>query len=133
MSQLLPIVRHVILCEDVVADALNPRRVSVIGILSAISSEDDPAYPVLYEELCIFLQLTGCRGPGDIRIDVQFADTGDVAFQNRTRTLQLPVDPLEIAVFVFRIRNCLFLQPGLYWVRVWYNNQQLAQQPLVLK
>jgi len=38
---------------------------------------------------------------------------------------------LESLTF-FRI-YCLFQEPGLYWVQFWYNEQMIAQEPLVLR
>jgi hypothetical protein len=54
-------------------------------------------------------------------------------FRTRTRTIPLANDPLEVVGAMFRIRNCLFQAAGLYWVQFWYNEQMIAQQPLVLR
>jgi len=133
MNELQPIVRHVILCEDVVVNPDNPLRITLVGVMSSIRSIEEPAYPLLYEELCVFVQLTSCRGPGDLRIEIQHGDSADVVYRNRTRTVPLSRDPLEVLALSFRIRNCLFAQAGLYWIQVWYNGQNLAQQALVMK
>jgi hypothetical protein len=133
MSDVHPTVRYLIICEDVEIDADNPRRVTLIGLLSANRSIDQPPYPLLYREIGVFLQMTECRGSGDGRIEIQHADSGQVVFRTRTRTIPLSSDPLEIAGVVFRIRNCLFQQPGLYWIQFWYNEEMIAQQPLILR
>jgi hypothetical protein len=67
------------------------------------------------------------------RIEIQHADSSQVVFRTRTRTVPLGSDPLEVFGITFRIRNCLFREPGLYWVQFWYNEQMIAQQPLVLR
>jgi hypothetical protein len=81
----------------------------------------------------VFLQLAECRGNAEGRIEIQHADSGQVVFHTRTRTLELGSDPLEVIGAVFRIRGCLFREPGLYWVQFWYNDQMIAQQPLLLR
>ncbi len=133
MSQVHPTVRYLILCEDVQTDPDNPRRVTLVGLISAIRSLEQPPFPLLYREICVFLQLTECRGPADGRIEVHHADSGQVVFRTRTRTIPFGSDPLEIVGATFRIRNCLFQEPGLYWVQFWYNEQMIAQQPLLLR
>jgi hypothetical protein len=133
MSQVHPTVRYLIVCEDIQTDPDDPRRVTLVGLISAIRSLEQPPFPLLYRELCVFLQLTECRGPGEGRIEIQHADSGQVVFRTRTRTIPLGSDPLEVIGAAFRIRNCLFQEPGLYWVQFWYNEQMIAHQPLLLR
>jgi hypothetical protein len=133
MSEVHPTVRYLIVCEDVQTDPDNPRRVTLVGLISAIRSIDHPAFPFLYREICVFLLLTECRGSAEGRIEIQHADTSQVVFRSRTRTIPFGDDPLEVLGVTFRIRNCLFPEPGLYWIQFWYNEQVLAQQPLVLR
>jgi hypothetical protein len=133
MSEVHPTVRYLIVCEDVQTDPDNPRRVTLVGLISAIRSIEQPPYPLLYREICIFLQLTECRGAAEGRIEILHAESGQVIFRTRTRTIPLGSDPLEVIGATFRIRNCLFQGPGLYWVQFWYNEQMIAQQPLLLR
>jgi hypothetical protein len=133
MDQVHPTVRYLIVCEDVQTDPDNPRRITLVGLISAILSIEEPPFPLLYREICVFLQLTECRGPADGRIEIQHADSGQVVFRTRTRTIPFPSDPLEVGGVTFRLRNCFFQEPGLYWIQFWYNEQMIAQQPLVLK
>jgi hypothetical protein len=70
MSQVHPTVRYLIVCEDVQTDPDNPRRVTFVGLISAIRSLEQPPFPLLYREICVFLQLTEYRGPADGRIEI---------------------------------------------------------------
>jgi len=133
MSQVDPTVRYLILCEDIQTDPEEPRRITLVGLISALRSLEQPPFPLLYRELCVFLQLTECRGPADGRIEIQHADSGQVVFRTRTRTIPLPNDPLEVVGVAFRLRRCLFREAGLYWVQFWYNEQMIAQQALLLR
>jgi hypothetical protein len=133
MAELNPTVRYLILCEDVQTDSTNPQRVTLVGLISAIRSTEQSSYPVLYKELCVFLQLTECRGSAEGRVEIHYADSNTTVFRGRTRTISFGSDPLEIVGATFRIRNCLFQVPGLYWVQFWYNEQMIAQQALVLR
>jgi hypothetical protein len=133
MSQVHPTVRYLIVCEDVQTDPENPRRITLVGLISAIRSVEQPPFPLLYREICVFLHLTECRGSAEGRIEIQHADSGQVVFRTRTRTIPLGSDPLEVVGVTFRLRNCLFQEAGLYWVQFWYNEQMIAQQPLLLR
>jgi hypothetical protein len=42
MSQVHPTVRYLIICEDVQIDPENPHRVTLVGLLSAIRSLEQP-------------------------------------------------------------------------------------------
>ena len=133
MNQVHPTVRYLIVCEDVQTDPDNPRRLTLVGLISGIRSLEQPPFPLLYREICVFLQLTECRGPADGRIEILHADSGQVVFRTRTRTIPFGNDPLEVVGATFRIRNCLFQEPGLYQVQFWYNEEMIAQQPLLLR
>jgi hypothetical protein len=133
MSDITPVVRYLILCDDVQIDPDNPHRVSLVGLTSAIKSLEQPALPFFYREICVYLQLTGCRGAADGRIEIQHADSGKIVFRTRTRTIPFGNDPLEVVGIVFRIRDCTFELDGLHWVQFWYNEQMIAQQPLLIR
>ena len=133
MSNVQPIVRHLIPCEDVLVDEANPRRLTLVGLISAIHSREEQPFPLRYRELCVFVQLTSCRGPAEGRVEIQHADSSEVVFRTQHRVIPIPTDPLNVFAVTFRIRNCLFQQPGLYWVQFWYKELMISQQPLVLR
>ncbi len=133
MSVIPPVVRYLIVCDDMQVDAVNSRRQSLIGVVSAIRSPHNPPYPVTHPELCVYLQVTECRGSAKGRIHVTHADSDRVLFRTKTRSIPFGNDPLEIVAVSFRIRGVTFDEPGLYWVQFWYNEQMIAQQPLLLR
>lgn len=128
-----PNVRYLIVCENVVVDVLRPRYVSLIGLMSAIRPVESDPYPLLYRELCVFLQLTGCRGTGVGHIEFRHADSDAVIFRSLSRVLTLPNDPLDVVGFYFRVRDIQFPESGLYWVRFVYDSSVLSEHPLVLR
>jgi hypothetical protein len=124
-----PVVRSLILCEDIAADPRNPRRITLVNLINSIRSIDEPPSPLRYRELCVFIQLTSCREQGELRLEIREADTEGSLFATRTRTVSFPNNPVAVHGLRFRIRNLTFPAPGLYWVQFWYNNDLLAQQP----
>lgn len=133
MSQVHPIVRHLIVCEDVQVDSDNPRRVTIVGVTGTLDTFGIVPFPMVYPELCLFFQMTECRGPGDFWIEVLQADTNRKMFRSPARTLTFQGDPLEVCMAALRVRECRFPLPGLYWVELCYNSEVLAQEPLLVR
>jgi hypothetical protein len=127
-----PVVRYLIVCDDVRLDPDEPRGATVVGPVSALRSLGEPAFPLYHPEICVFVQLTDCRGVGDVRVEVRRAD-GTSVFRTRTRSVPFGDDPTEIVGLSFRLRNVAFPAAGLYWVELWYNDGVLARQPLELR
>jgi hypothetical protein len=128
-----PTIRYLILCDEVLRNPLNPRHVSIVGLLSSIRSAGTPPYPFRLPEFFVLVLLAEGRGGGTARIEVVQADTNTRIFQTATRGIVFPPDPLEVSGLTFRIRWCLFPSPGLYWVQFWYDDAHLAQQPLLMR
>ena len=122
-----------ILCEDWAVDADNPRRVNILGLLTNIDSDDQPRFPLLYRELCVFLFLTEGRGDGDARITCIFEESGQRIFTTPPRRIGFGRNPLDVVGVPFRIRDCPFPRPGVYSIQFWYNQELVLEQPLRLR
>lgn len=133
MERFHPVVRHLIVCDDILSDPNNLRRVTLVNLLHAIHSLKQPPFPLLQRELCAMVQVTECRGAGEFRIEFVQADTGRVIRRTRTISNDFGNDPLEVFGLPFRIKDCLFPAAGLYWVQFWYNDHMIAQEPLLLR
>jgi hypothetical protein len=99
----------------------------------SIISIDDPPFPLMHRELCVFLALTAGRGVGEGKIVCISEDTGERIFETRTRSIPFGNDPLEVIGVPFRIRGCTFPQPGRYSIQFWYNGLMLEERPLMLR
>ncbi len=128
-----PVVRYMILCDDWEFAPADSGRVCVYGLTSNIHSIDEPPYPLLVEEVCVFLALTDGYGKGEAKIQCVFEETGARAFATRGQMMSFNNDPLEIAAVSFRIRNCPFPRAGLYTVQFWFNNELIDERPLRLR
>jgi hypothetical protein len=128
-----PVVRYMILCEDWEIDPANPRRVSIHGLLTNIRSLEDPPYPLLYREICVFLALTSARGRGIARIVCVSDESEGTVFETPERQVAFGPDPLEVVGLTFRIRDCQFPNPGMYSFQFWYNGKLLEERPLLLR
>jgi hypothetical protein len=128
-----PVVRYMILCDDWGTDPNNPRRVNILGLLSNIQAIDQPPYPLLYPEFCVFLALTEGRGTGTAQIVCVMEETGRQVFETPQRSIAFGPDPLEVVGVAFRIRDAYFPKAGLYLIQFWYNGQKVDERPLRLR
>jgi len=127
-----PLVRTLIVCEEILADPSNRNRISLVNLIHSIRSIEEPPSPLRYRELGVFVQLTACRGQGELWVEIREADKDEVLFATQTRSVAFPNDPVRVHGLRFRIRNITFPAPGLYWIQFWYDKRLLAQQPIVL-
>jgi hypothetical protein len=133
MNGIHPTVRYLIACEEIIADPANPARISLVALINTIHSYLEPPFPFQFPELCVFVQLTECRGPADCHVEIVQADSGDVLFRTQTRRVDFPTDPLDVVGLSFRIRHLSFPEPGLYWIQFWYNESSIAQEAILLR
>ena len=124
-----------IACQDIQRNPANPRQVSLINLINEIRSRGVPPFPLFYRELCVYVQLTECRGPGDVEIKIEHADSGQLAYPGPEHSWRaaLPRNPLSVVALPFRIRNFIFPEAGLYLIQLWYNSKLIADQPLILR
>lgn len=123
-----PVVRYMLLCEDWQIDPDHGRRVTIIGLISNIVAPDDQSFPLLHEEMCVFLALTEGYGQGEARIACVFEETGARVFETRPRPIQFGPDPLEVVGVPFRIRDCVFPRPGIYSIQFWYEGDLVEER-----
>jgi hypothetical protein len=128
-----PVVRYMILCDDWRSDPNNSRQVTIVGLLSNINSIDQPPYPLLYRELCIFLVLTEGRGQGEGQIACVFEDTGMKVFETPRRPISFGSDLLDVTGVSFRVRDCPFPFRGMYSMQFLFDGVKIAEHPLLLR
>jgi len=121
-------------CEDVVPDATNRNRLSLLRVVHAIKPKVGVEYPLTHPQLCAFAQLTEGRGTGQMRVEVRHADMDEVVYRSPTVEVKFPGnDPLTIHGVYFRFLKIQFPSPGLYWIQLWYDDSLLIQNPVVLR
>lgn len=129
----LPVVRYFLLAEDFATNPINPKKVTVIDLLSTIWSEDDPPYPVVIPEICGVAWLTDGRRPGEAKIVCVSDEASEAIFASQPHTVHVGDDPLEVHIAAFRIVDCRFPSPGLYTFEFHWNQTKLAECPLRLR
>lgn len=129
MAIIDPIVRHMIVCEDMIANSTDPSKVSLVHLLSTINA---PSFPFSLPKLCVFLRVAGGRGIGSGRIVVVRAADGTPVYSSREYRMKHPADPLQEKTFIFRIKGCVFPSSGLYWIQFRHDTRVIEEQGLLL-
>lgn len=131
MSQVQPVVRYFVLCEDIVLDPSNPNRISLIGLISAFKVLEPDALRIY--TFCVFLQTTGGRGPARGEIVIQLVDTNEAVYKTETWQIGFSNDPLVLQAFSFRLKGVSFPVLGVYSVAFVYNGEEIASQYLMVR
>ena len=124
-----PIVRHLIVCEDIQRGSI-PERFTLVNVISRIRALDPVPFPLLYRELCVMAICTECRGPGRVQIQIIDEESEDICRKGPVWPVSFPNDPLRIIGFPFRIGDIPFPQASVYKVQLLYNGVVLAEEPL---
>ncbi len=130
---MLPVVRFLIACEDIRRDPENPNKITLVNLINKIRPMEHEDYPLVAARFCVFVQLTECRGQGEVHLQMVHADSEEVMFRTRNRSLQFANQPLNLYGISFRILEAVFPMPGLYYLELWYNSTCLFQHSLILE
>ena len=131
-----PVVRHMILCDDVRIDPDEPSCTHVDCLMGTIVSLEDPAFPLIREMICVYLVLTGCIGKGVAQIRVAYVDgeRDEPLFGSPPKALDFAGhSPAELLAVAFRLQACPFPRAGQYSVQFWYDQQKVHEQPLRIR
>jgi len=129
--QLLPLVRHMLLCDDVQQSTSSPQKVNVLGLLSTIYVDHDARFPVGFG-CCVYVVLTEVRGPGTARVAIRAAETETLCYLGTSHRIEFRSDPLSVYGMTFRITHCRIPGSGLYWVEFRYNEVVLSREPILV-
>ena len=133
MASIPPIVRHMLVCDDVDrGPALRP-KLDVLGMVHTIRAKPGLPFPLHHPGLCVYLVLTGGAGSGVVRIRVVEADSGIEAFGSPAHRISYPPDRHEVAGVLFRITDCVIPRPGLYWVEFLHDGNVVQPEPIIVR
>ena len=123
-----------LLCEDIVRDSEKPKQLSLLRVLTNVKATSRPAFPAHLKQLCLFSQLTECRGNLAFRVDLQHVESGRTLFATPIAAVDAGVgDPLAVRGVSIKIQNVIFPSEGLYSIRLWLEGELLSEHPLLVQ
>lgn len=124
----LPRVQAMVLCDAVEASADEGEVFHLHGVRSVIEA---PSFPSTRPRLCVYLQVSGHAGEASCRVEINRAETDEVLYRTSPRGITF-AGPMAVVPVVFRLRNCGFPAPGLYYVQLFYESKLIGERPLHL-
>jgi hypothetical protein len=129
-----PIVRSMILCDEVKHDPNRPGRLTIEGFLPQLRWPEGRTTPLPLEKLLVFLILTDGRGEGQGRITCSNEETGFPIFETGAALISfLGKDPTQPMGRLIVARDCRFPAPGSYLFRFLFEGKVLSQQSLIVR
>jgi len=126
-----PEVRYFILADQVSASQNNLQRINIQGLVTYIRAKGAP-FPLVHPLFHILLLLTNGSGSGDLSARIVYDPTTFVVFRTSVQRIRFsgPLD--EVMSGFFRVQNCSFPNPGLYFVECLFDGTVIARQPLTV-
>lgn len=130
MAQLvLPRVQAMIICDAVIE---SEEEVDVYNLSGVRSVMDAPILPALRPRMCVFLQMSGHRGEARCRVGVRSSKTDAIIYQTKAKLITFE-EPTIVMPVVFRLRNCVFPEAGLYYVDVLHDEKLIGERRLQVR
>jgi hypothetical protein len=108
----LPRVQAMVLCDEVMESAQEPGVHNLSAVRTII---DVTSFPYLCPRLCVFLQMSGHRGEAACQIEIEKVGTNDLIHHTKAKLISF-TEPVAVVPVLFRMRNCVFPSPGVYYV-----------------
>jgi len=127
MAQLvLPRVQAMVVCDQIEE---SDEEIGVYQLSGVRSALDVPSFPAFRPRFCVFVQMSGHRGEAHCRVGIRHSASDDVIYQTKAKTISFG-DPTLVVPVVFRLRNCVFPQPGLYYVEILHELKLIGERRL---
>ncbi len=124
----LPRVQAMVLCDAIEESAQENGIFHLDGVRSQIMV---PSFPCIRPRLCVYLQMSGHIGQVSCHVEINRAETDEVLYRTTPRLLSFE-GPMAIMPVVFRLRNCGFPAPGIYYVQIFHDHKLIGERLLHL-
>jgi hypothetical protein len=125
-SPATPRVHVLVVCDDI--DPVDENVFHLTGVRTHIRPD---AFPYTHPSLCVYLQVAGHEGEASCHVELVPAGEGPPLLITPQQDVPL-YGPLELVSVWWRIRNCTFLRPGLYYVQVYFGSKLASERLLVI-
>ena len=125
----LPRVQAMLLCDEIEESDQEADVVHLTGVRAVL---DVPSFPAVYAQLCVFLHMSGHQGMANCQVKIEEVGSGDAIFETEILAVSFD-DPASVVPVYFRLPNCVFPAPGLYYVQVLHESKLIGERPLGLR
>jgi len=131
---LVPAVRYMIVCDEVLKDWARPGKLTVVGLTSLVDWPNGATTPLQLERLVVLLILTDGRGAGMGRILCMNEETGLPVFGSPPQRISFQgKDPTGHYGVTFKLLDCWFPARGVYLVQFLLDDKVLSHQIVTVR
>src|SRR5258707_10287452 len=120
----LPRVQAMVLCDAIEESTEESGTFHLTSVRSQIAPI---TFPCFWPRLCVYLQMSGYKGNASCRLEINRAETEEVLYRTSPRVISFE-GPMSVVPVVFRLRNCGFPAPGVYYVQVYYESKLIGER-----
>jgi hypothetical protein len=124
----LPRVQAMVLCDGVEESDQESGVYHLKGVRNVIEAS---SFPCTRSRFFAFTQMSGHVGEASCHGEINRAETDETVFRTPGRVIAFE-GPLSISPVVFRLRNCGFPAPGVYYVQVFWDSKLIGERLLHL-
>ena len=124
----LPRVHVMVLCDEIEPSSVEEDVFDLRGVRTHIVA---PSFPYTHPQLCVYLQMTGHEGVASGRAAVTFNEAEEAL----AKTEDYPISfqgPLAFMHVAWNIYDCVFPEPGVYYVQVFFDDKLIHERALFL-
>lgn len=122
----LPRVQAMVLCDEVEESEQEGDVVHLTGVRAVMEA---PSFPTIRSQLCVFLHMSGHTGKASCHIQIDWPEKDEVVFETAPAMIFFDETAAVVPVY-FRLPNCGFPAPGVYYVQVFNETKLIGERPL---
>jgi hypothetical protein len=112
-----------VVCDNIYSESGG--KTALVGLFNRITTQE---FPAKHSRLCVYASVTDIRPNVKFKLDVVHSETDEMVVSLEGEPPK-NVTPIAVFDFTFDLRNLVFKQPGLYFIRLWGNEHILLQRP----
>jgi hypothetical protein len=124
----LPRIHVMVLCDEIEVSPDEEGVFNLNGVRTRVRAE---SFPHTHRQLWVYLQMTGHEGTTRCHIQIVNGETDEVVHVGPARDIELE-GPLVVRPLAFRLRNCKFPTPGVYYLHAICDGKLLCERLLIL-
>lgn len=115
MASEVPVVRHLIACQEVVVQP-GSRNATLQNLIHAIVRLPGESFPCICRQMALYAMLANGRGGHDFAIEMTLLERAveRTVYTSSPRRVDLGQDPTTVHGLPIRMANVVFGQPGQY-------------------
>ena len=114
---IIPVLQSIYICDDVIQEP-RKQRIHLIGLFDEVRLPDESSFPYQRPQLCVFVRMNDAVRSVPVRVEVVRSDTSEIVFETQERPVHFP-DRNTVVSVCFRIQNCEFPVPGVYYIQLY--------------